>query len=210
MTCADVEALVAELALGLVGGPERADALAHIDGCSRCRAMLDELSSAADELVLLAPPAEPPIGFEQRVLARLSPARFRRRSWVGVAIAAAAAVLLVAGGVALGRMSRPLGISEATMRTATGRDVGDAYLRGGDPAWVFVAVPGWTDTDASQRRRYTVRLTLSDGSTHDLAGGDLEGGQGAWGTVLDVDPAIVREVSLVGEDGRVWCSGKVT
>ena len=73
MRCADVEAVAAELALGLLGGPERAEALAHIDGCAHCRVLVDELSVTADELLLLAPGAEPSSGFEARVLAQLQP-----------------------------------------------------------------------------------------------------------------------------------------
>ena len=213
MTCADVEAMAAELALGLVGGPERAEALDHIEGCPRCRAIVDELAAASDELLLLAPFAEPAPGFEQRVLARLQPLRAplhrpRRRLQVVGAVAAAVALLLA--GIGLGRSSRDSSLIEATMRTASGRVVGDAYLRDGDPAWVFVAVPGWSDGPAGkQRPAYTVRLTLTDGRTADLPGGDLNGGKGAWGTALDVNPKDVRVVSLVGDDGTVWCSGEV-
>jgi hypothetical protein len=213
MTCADVEAMAAELALGLVGGPERAAALDHIEGCPRCRAMVDELAAASDELLLLAPSAEPAAGFEQRVLARLQPSRAvlgRPRRPLQVVGAVAAAVALLLAGVGVGRINRGSSLIEATMRTASGRVVGDAYLHEGDPPWVFVAVPGWSDGPAGgQRPEYTVRLTLADGRTSDLAGGDLDGGKGAWGSALDVSPRDVRAVALVGEDGTVWCSGEV-
>lgn len=212
MTCAEVEVMAAELALGLVGGPERAEALDHIEGCLACRALLDELAAVSDELLLLAPSADPAPGFEERVLARLQPSRAplrrpRRALLVG---AAAAAVALLLAGVGIGRVSGSSELIETTMRTASGRVVGDAYLHEGDPAWVFVAVPGWSEgPNGKTRPEYTVRLTLADGRTTDLPGGDLNGGQGAWGTALDVSPKDVRTVALVGEDGTVWCSGQI-
>ena len=39
MTCAQVQELAAELALGSVWGTERAAALAHIAGCASCRTL---------------------------------------------------------------------------------------------------------------------------------------------------------------------------
>ena len=214
MGCADVEALAAELALGLVAGPARAEALAHIETCAACRSLVDSLSATADELVLLAPSAEPPSGFEDKVLAAVSAVRpidrarseRQRRRWPPVAAVAAAVVaLVVIGGIAVTRS--PASVHEADMRTASGRVVGDAYLHGGDPAWVFVAVPGWTEARGNGvAKRYEVRLTLHDGSTRLLPGGDLDGGNGAWGTVVPVDPGQIREVALVDDDGTVWCS----
>jgi hypothetical protein len=215
MGCADVEALAAELALGLVGGPERADALAHIDGCARCRALVDELAATADELVLLAPSAEPSSGFEGRVLAHLQPTgrasvrHLRRRVTVAISAVATAAAIVVGLTFALSS-SGDHAVLEATMRTASGRVVGDAYLHDGDPAWVFVAVPGWTDGAAGAARvDYHVRVTLQDGSSQVLPGGDLDGGDGAWGTVLHVDPSRVTNIALVDADGTVWCSAAI-
>jgi hypothetical protein len=76
--------------------------------------------------------------------------------------------------------------------------VGDAYLHG-DPAWVFVAVPGWTDS----AKEYRLRVTLADGTTTEFAG------SGSWGAMLPVDASSVRELALIGDDGRVWCSASV-
>ena len=68
-TCPEVRELAPELALGIVGGPERAEALQHASECGPCRALVGELAEAADALTLLAAEAEPPPGFEERVLA---------------------------------------------------------------------------------------------------------------------------------------------
>ena len=208
MGCADVEPLAAELALGLIAGPARAEALAHIETCASCRALVDSLAATADDLMLLAPSAEPSSGFEQRVLSAMSPVRSiehaRARRWPIVAVAAAVVALVAIG---LNLRSHPTTVREAEMRTASGRVVGDAYVHRGDPAWVFVAVPGWTDArGAGAPKQYEVRLTMHDGSSRVLPGGDLDGGDGGWGTVLPVDPGQIREVALVDDSGAVWCS----
>src|SRR5947207_11994848 len=100
-TCPEVRELAPELALGIVGGPERAEALQHASECGPCRALVGELAEAADALMLLAPESEPPSGFEERVLAALRAPRWRmrRRAAVMVAAAAAAAAIVSIVGV---------------------------------------------------------------------------------------------------------------
>src|SRR5215216_6442758 len=94
--CVEVRELAPELALGIVGGPERAEALQHASECGPCRALIGELAEAADALPLLAAEAEPPPGFEQRVLAALkAPRRRNRRRIAGLVAAAAAAATIV-------------------------------------------------------------------------------------------------------------------
>ena len=75
-SCAQLRDVAPELALGVLGGAERAEAIMHVNGCARCQALVNELTEAADALPLLAPEIEPPVGFEQRVL---SSGRARRR-----------------------------------------------------------------------------------------------------------------------------------
>jgi hypothetical protein len=189
--------LAAEAALDLIGGTERAALLLHLDGCEACRELVHQLSATADDLVLLAPESEPPAGFEQRVLARLG--ADRRRRWPVVAGAAAAVLLLVVG-FALGDARRNEGanVREVAMRTPSGRVVGDAYLHEGDPSFVFAAVPGWKD----ELTEYKLRVTLSDGSTTQATGA------GSWGTIV-ASSSGVRSVVLIGADGRVWCSASL-
>lgn len=212
MNCSELDDLGGELALGLLEGPRRAAALEHVGSCQRCRAVVGELSSAADELVLLAPSVEPPVGFEAQVLSRISKVSPAAQPWrrVRVLVACAAALLLLGGAVALGRLSSGRTVTEVAMRTASGEVVGDAYIYAGRPGWIFVAVPGWTDRAAGGApTNYTVRITLRDGTVRDLPRSDLDGGRGGWGAILDVDPPSLSTVSLVGEDGRVWCSGNL-
>jgi hypothetical protein len=58
---------LAGLALGLRGREEAALA-GHIAVCVTCAAHLDDLVAVAGMLSLLAPEADPPSGFEERVL----------------------------------------------------------------------------------------------------------------------------------------------
>jgi hypothetical protein len=71
MTCAELADVAAELALGVLTGRERAMAIAHLDRCDECREHVRQLMATGEQLLELLPPAEPPAGFETRVLARL-------------------------------------------------------------------------------------------------------------------------------------------
>ena len=78
MTCAELADAAAELALGVLTGRERAVAVAHLSECDGCREDVRQLMATGEQLLELLPPAEPPAGFETRVLARLglpSPAK---------------------------------------------------------------------------------------------------------------------------------------
>jgi anti-sigma factor RsiW len=214
MTCAQLDEVAAELALDLLPGEERATAVAHIEGCERCRRRLVELTAAADRLVGLAPPAEPSPGFEQRVLAAIAPtaappaiARRRRPVVIGAVAAAAVAVVVVLAALVTSGTGGS-GQRETAMVAPSGAEVGDVYVHDGDPAWLLVAVPEWADRWGG--KPYTVRVTQRDGTVTDLAGGDLAASGGTWGSALPVDASAVRSVALLSADGRVWCTGTFT
>ena len=85
MTCTELADVAAELALGVLTGRERALAVAHLDNCDACREDVRQLMATGEQLLELVPPAEPPAGFETRVLERLGmpvpppePPRLRR------------------------------------------------------------------------------------------------------------------------------------
>ncbi|HEX6451536.1 MAG TPA: hypothetical protein VF060_18990 [Trebonia sp.] len=85
MDCGEFSDVAAELALGVLTGRERADALAHLERCDECRETVRQLAITGEELVGLLPAVEPPPGFETRVLTRIgvapgtpSPGRARR------------------------------------------------------------------------------------------------------------------------------------
>ena len=71
MTCAELADVAAELALGVLTGRERGVAIAHLDTCDACREDVRQMMGTAEQLRSLLPPAEPPAGFETRVLQRL-------------------------------------------------------------------------------------------------------------------------------------------
>ncbi|HVT70527.1 MAG TPA: hypothetical protein VHF26_22465, partial [Trebonia sp.] len=71
MTCAELAEVAAELALGVLTGRERAAAVAHLDACDACREDVRQLMETGGQLLELLPSAEPPAGFENRVLGRL-------------------------------------------------------------------------------------------------------------------------------------------
>src|SRR4051812_34582047 len=104
MDCAQLADAAPELALGILPGDERAAALAHLDECPGCQQHVSSLAGLTDQLLLLAPTAEPPAGFEQRVLASLGssptvvrPSRARQRATRGaLAVLALAACVVLA------------------------------------------------------------------------------------------------------------------
>jgi hypothetical protein len=69
--CGEFGDVAAELALGVLTGRERADALAHLEGCDACLETVHQLTTTGEGLLGLLPEAEPPAGFESRVLARI-------------------------------------------------------------------------------------------------------------------------------------------
>ncbi len=127
-----------------------------------------------------------------------------------MAAAAAVVVALVVGGALWSRSggSSSDQIASYTMRTPSGRVVGEAYMHGGDSSWVFVDVPGWTQGNAGTAAGYNLRVTTDDGQAVVMPG-DFAGGQGGWGTQISVDSSHVRELALVDGTGRVWCAAAV-
>src|SRR5438034_844853 len=104
VTCQEAREHLAELALGVADGEQRARTLDHVDGCPECRHELERLSVVGDRLLELAPEVEPPIGFELRVLESISPRPARRprlRRWVLAVVAAAIASAAIASGALL-------------------------------------------------------------------------------------------------------------
>jgi hypothetical protein len=69
--CAGFADMPAELALGVLTGRERAEALAHLERCAACQENVRQLTMKAEQLLELLPAVEPPAGFETRVTERL-------------------------------------------------------------------------------------------------------------------------------------------
>jgi hypothetical protein len=206
--CEETRELAAELALGIVEGEERGRALEHLADCPDCRLRVEELSQVADELLLLAPHREAPVGFESRVLGELLPAPQpkRRRRWrlalapAAAAVAAAAIVLaIVAPDLRLASHYRH------TLDQANGKEFESYALRGpgdthvgtvfsyeGSPSWVHI------DLDAGHRSGVTAaELVTDDGSQIPLHWFYLDPEGGSGGSI-PVDPNHVSVLRLSG------------
>jgi hypothetical protein len=192
--------MTAAAALDALDGAGRADVLDHVAGCVGCRAELRELVTVADGLLLLAPEAEPPPGFETRALARIAAGRPARgaRSWRMVALAAAVVVAVaVPVGVLVHRDSgaRP-GVVAARLVGTDGTAVGQVLVSA-DPDRM-VCVLDWAP--AGERYRVSVR---AGGQQTDLGTFTAAGPGQPWGTSLPVRGSTVRRVEIRDDGGTV-------
>jgi Putative zinc-finger len=213
VACADVEESLAELALGILPGDERAIVLSHLSICKRCQAEAEKLTLTADTLLQLAPEVEPPVGFEVRLFERLgvsvpdAEVNVARRRILGplarlsnrgrVWVAAAAVTLGVALGFGGGWVANP-GTSLASPpsehsvagATATllsdNHAVGTVSMFAGTPGWMLMTVHG-----GSASGWVTCEVTLANGRQVDVGSFRLEQGYGAWVARL---PASAREI----------------
>ena len=211
--CLDAQQVV-DLAVGELTGRARSDALTHLLGCRTCREQVEGLTRVSEDLLLAAPEAEPPAGFESAVLERLSPEvpsghrRFRAATVVVGAVAAivALAVAGIVGALVTARGSSDL--VEAVMITPSGVEVGSAWHYDDESSWVFVSVPSWEIgyDDPVTAPSYRLQMELDDGSTVTSVEFNLDSEAGSWGTSIDVDPGQLRSVSIIDETGRIWCS----
>ena len=214
MDCSDADTMLAELALDVLPGDQRATVLAHVEQCPTCRQLLEELTETADDLLLAGAVTEPPAGFDDRVLTSIDEASEERGSRrradrctplrlpVSVAAAVAAALLAIGGvtGAVIGRSAGGGDDPGRRFRTvnllaAGGADVGDVVTYYGRSPWYFMQLEG-TLPDGT----YQCVLEMADGRLVPLGRLQAVGGQGGWGDRVTVDPREVRVARLV--DGR--------
>jgi predicted anti-sigma-YlaC factor YlaD len=205
--CEETRELLAELALGVADGEERGRALQHLAECPDCRMELEKLSDVADELSLLAPHREVPVGFESRVLANVLPAppprRRRRRLGLMLApVAAAAAAVAITLAVVSGDL-RDASHYRHTLDTAHGREfesyrlygggtqVGTVFSYQGNPDWLLITVDPAHRADLN-----SAVLVKDDGSQVPLSWFHLDG-SGSSGGGIPVDPHHVSVLRLL-------------
>lgn len=216
LTCAEVRDLAPELALGVLGGAERAEALTHIDDCTPCRSVVGELTEASELLPLLAREAEPPPGFEGRVLAAVGGGR-RRARLRGVAIVAATAAAATIVSVATvrvvdrGRDDDPVvtaspasEVTSARMIGAGGAGVGWAFVSNGRPAAVGLSVDYLLATGT-----YTIEAVRADGSTVTLGTMKVTDGRGVWSGTVRVPEDGLAVINLVDAAGNEVCQASL-
>jgi hypothetical protein len=210
--CEEIRELCAEMALGIASGEERARVLDHAAGCRDCRRELEQLTAVTDELLFLAPEAEPPRGFEERVLARIAPPKPPRRLArrflrpvvavaAGAAIASVALVIGYSGDHRLANEYRQaLAAADgsrfvaAPVRDGAGVKRGSVSLYQGKPSWLVVALsPG------ERRAVARAEVVSRSGKRFALPGFALRGG--VWGGPLPIAPGEVASVQLIGPAG---------
>lgn len=208
MTCAELEELAGELALGTISGAERARALDHLAGCAACRDLVDDLAGVADRLLLLAPVTEPPPGFESKVLARMgvaNPVRElrprRRRLLVGVAAAALVAGLSTAGAAWMAdEAQRPTEIRTALAADNEGRWRCRAVVYGEKPTWLVVSLDR---TDGSSNAYSVEAVPAGDAAPVKVGTFSLEQGHGTFARQLDLPAGDLASVRVLDAGGRV-------
>jgi hypothetical protein len=201
-----LRASLAELALDILDGRQRAAVISHVEGCEECAGELRSLSATADALVLIPVAVDPPLGFESRVIERIrrNAPSFARRQYRGVRFAAAAAVIAAAFGVgwtiehATSATSHANAVGPFIERSlvAGGKTVGSVYVDTGRPSWMFVSLnaPG-----APSRIRCEV---VTSNGHHDVIGTfSLVAGHGAWGKALPMSWSAVRTVEITTTSG---------
>jgi hypothetical protein len=141
MGCHEFSGVAAELALGVLTGRERAQALAHLDHCASCREEVRQLTATGEGLLGLLPNVEPPAGFEARVMDRLglsapapSPAgQARRTSRLGFLSRKPAHPAPTGQARPAGRTRRALALAAVTLAVVAA-GLGGWGLRPGTPA----------------------------------------------------------------------------
>jgi hypothetical protein len=221
--CARAEPDLAELALGTLNGKQRGVALAHLEQCPRCSAEVEELAAAADQLLHLAPAAEPPVGFEARVFERLGlrPRPVGWRSWalwrpqVGLALAAAAVVVAFAVGAVVGHTTAPAPAPGAAHHLASGVEdaalwsgpkvVGHVEVYAGNPTWLFMTMddPSWQGT-------LRCEVVVDQAGPIVLGQFWLSGGKGAWAASVDQPAGRLSEARVVGAGGAVLAIARLS
>ena len=202
---------LAELALGVLTGRERAQVLSHVESCPRCAEELEVLSRTADTVVQAAPEMEPPLGFEVRLFQRMGvtdvrPRRRRLRPsrWVPAVVGVAAAGLALGLGLSLTSSSTPTVTAQDSHHEVNaalvenGETVGHVMTIAGDKPWISMML-----ADSTARGTVNCVVVTDDGVSHRVGTFEAEKGYGAWIAPLPVDPAAIRSAEVVSPSGTV-------
>jgi Putative zinc-finger len=220
--CTPVSERLPELALGILGGADRADVLAHLDQCAKCRDASMAWAATVDALPELLGEAEPPAGFEARTLERIradqrhGPRRLPRRRSTMQRVLAVAAIVAVAmiGTLATVRIldarsssstpSATAEITSARMIGVGGHRYGDAFMTSGHEPYVFLDVDYGTSSG-----RYRIEAVDAANNVKSIGAVTVTAGHGVWageaGAAKDSPPSMVR---LIDEDGAVVCAAR--
>ncbi len=210
--CEAYEDDLAELALGVLTGRARAQALSHVESCPRCAEDLEQLSHVADAVAQVAPDVEPPMGFEVRLFERMGVEdvrrrrrRIRRSHWVPAAAAAAAAALALGLGLTMTSSPAPTAIAPVHHEKVISADlvekgaaVGRVAAGGGTQPWLSMML-----ADSTARGTVKCIVVTADGVTHHVGTFVAKKGYGAWIAPLHFNPADIRTAEVVSPSGTV-------
>jgi hypothetical protein len=226
MSCRELHDVAAELALGVLTGRERAQAIAHLDHCEACRENVRQLTMTGEGLLGLLPAMEPPVGFETRVLDRIglpsvpdappapvppapapvpvpAPRRQFGRTRRMLAVAAAVAGIIVGGlgGWALhnGTSSpTPTALDSAGLVSVSHQAVGKIYLYRGHPQWLYMSV-----SMGSGNEMVLCQVESRSGQISTVGSFRLTSGYGYWGSPAPGNPGSLKGARLVTPNGKV-------
>jgi predicted anti-sigma-YlaC factor YlaD len=212
-SCASVRERAPDLALGALTGPERAEVVAHLDGCPSCQALVGEYASVADSLLDLVPAAEPENELTGPVLAAMHPARHRRRAHRVVALAAAAIIAICAAtGVTAALVSRGGGgssssaapaLRSAPMIGSGNLTVGRVVSTGDRSPKLAVSVDYWVPDG-----HYQLAARNRAGEAAPVGTLEVTNGRGTWtGRATSIGRSVA--VELVDDSGNVVCRGQL-
>jgi hypothetical protein len=227
--CSEYSDDLAELALGVLTGRDRARVLSHVESCPRCADELEQLARVADTVVQVAPEVEPPLGFDVRLFEQMGvrddlrhrrgegaadgageARRSRLPRWVPAVLTAAAAVVAlgISLGVGLSSTSGPAPTRQAH-HAANGGVMTAALVAQGGRQVGRVAIGGakpWmsmTLADANVQGAVSCVVITHDGVHHWVGTFVAREGYGAWIAPLHVKPSDIRSAEVVSPSGTV-------
>jgi hypothetical protein len=196
--------LAAELALGILPDDEAESARLHMRTCPQCAAEVASLTPVADRLLDLVPGTEPPLGFDRRVLASVSPASVRKlqrlhfsRRFTILSAAAAAAIVFGTMGWMAGRGSTRHVERTAAELVSNGRSLGEVETYG-RPTWLTVSVHGLSGSG-----RVVCQVVYKNGTVATMGSFDLVKGSGSWSAPDPAGVSSASEARLVDSTGHV-------
>ena len=210
----EVRELAPELALGIAAGEQRARALAHIASCTECRTLVDELSRAADSMLLIAPQKDPPIGFEAQAVGRVRGLRPRHRLRLAAAFTSVAFIAIGLTWIVMQAATsrdrdladRYLALLEGrsqgelfatSLRTADGGRAGQVFAYEGSSNWIFIVVTAKTGIGIHD----IVLTPRAQVAGTQVGRVRLVDGRGSWGSTTGLDLRGLR-IQLVNGEGK--------
>ena len=233
MGCREFSDAAAELALGVLTGRERAQALAHLDHCASCREKVRQLTATGEGLLGLLPSVEPPAGFEARVMDRLglgapapSPSPARRAGWFSrmpfrgrqpaagqsrparrtqrVLALAAVAVAVVAAG--LGGWGLRSGTSAPAGTPLSSATLLSASHQAAGKIFLYEGSSRWLYMSVDMpggNGTVTCEVESRDGHITTVGSFRLTDGRGYWGSPVPATQGSLTGARLVGPGGTV-------